>query len=146
MLVELEAKFNQLITPVDGVTEGIPDIKKIVFDDLSAINADSQDDYPLALIKPPVSSSKQDDRALQYSFCDMDVFMFAEQLTNESDPWTATYDKAFKLMRKMLQGLFTSQPKYVLVGECKITPGHMQHNGKLIACRAQFKLRIFNEC
>lgn len=136
--------LTDLKTKVAGLIVNIPGIKQFVFDDLSAVNGDSQQDYPLLLLKPPVADIA--DRIMEYSVCDIDMFVFTPELSDDLSHWTNDYDACHSLMIELLRQLFQCEPSYILVGSVKITPGHMQHNAKLIGARAQFKLRIYNGC
>ncbi len=136
--------LTDLKDKIEELRLNIPEIKKFVFDDLSAVNSDSQAEYQLLLLKPPTQDN--DNSLLEYGVCDVDMFVFAPELSDEVQDWTRQYDECHSSMVKLLRALFACQPNYVLVGGTKITPGHMQHNAKLIGARAQFKLRVYNGC
>lgn len=138
--------LTPLKTKFEALRESTPGIVKLVFDDLSTINSDSSNVYPLMLLKPPVAESNKDDRDLQYSFLEIDCFIFKPLMSDDVNHWTVLFDECNDLMTTFLRQLFASQPHYVLNGAVKITPGHYQHNANLVGCRAQFKLRVHNGC
>ena len=136
--------LTDLKNTFQGIVDDIEGIKYFIFDDLSKVNADSKKDFPLLLVKPP--SSESDTDILEYSFMDVDMFMFAPELSDDTMDWTEQYDECHALMLLTLRTLFAMQPTYQLVGKVKHDVGHMQHNDKLIGSRARFKLRIYNGC
>jgi len=138
------ATLTKLKEKFESINADIPAIKKTVFDDLSQINADSTDVYPLMLIKPPAGDYQS--RELTYKELEMEVFVFEPQASDDPKHWTEQWDELEDLAVKSLRVLFASQPEYVLVGKCKFTPGHYQHNAQLTAVRASFTLRVFNSC
>ena len=139
LLTTLNEDFKAIIIEVGT-------IKQCIFDDLSSINADSQADYPLLLVKPPLEDGLDEDRTFEFTQCNMDLFLFDTHFSDKETEWISTYDDCRELLIESLKKLFAMHPKYVLVGNLKITPGHMEHNANLIAARAQFKLRVYNGC
>ena len=138
------ATLTPLKDKIKSIVDGIESIKLFVYDDLSQVNADSQAIYPLLLLKPPVGEYQED--ILNYKIFDVDMFVFIPEMNDNTDKWTEIADKCEDLMIQVLRELFTSQPDFCLSGKLKTSPGHLQHNAKLVGCRAQFKLRVFNPC
>lgn len=138
------ATLTTLSDKLKAITALYPaDIKQTVFDDLSKVNGDLAE-FPLILIKPPVGDYS--DRDMNYKILNMDMFAFELELDASYEHWTKTWDKCEDVLVKVLRDLFADTPNYVLVGNVIFTPGHLQHNAKLIGARAQFKLRVFNPC
>ena len=136
ILLTIENKLKDAVETVIG-------IKKYVFDDLSTINADSTDEYPLLLFKPP--TSKSPDRTLEYEIMNMDLFVFDTNMSDDIHKWTEVYDVCHNLLHDVLKELF-ADTTFVLTGEVTYSLGRMQHNANLVGARAQFQLRVYYGC
>lgn len=137
-LIDLKNKIKSYVTLIEP-------IKQFIMDDLSAINSNSQNEYPVLIMKPPQSIFQ--DRIMEYQTYDMDMFLFQPELSDDLDHWTEKWDECQDLLRSVLKLLFADNPGYVLVdNNIQIGIGHFQHNDKLIGARAQFKLRVYYGC
>lgn len=133
-----------LMEKIKSVQATIDPIKRFVFDDLSQINNDSQNEYPLLLVKPPQSTF---DSIMEYQIYDVEMYVFDVELSNDVDHWTKKWDACQDHLRRVVQGILADRPSYVLVDNTvSIQLAHMQHNDKLIGAKASFKLRVYYGC
>lgn len=138
------ATLIPLMDKIKDIKESLyPDLR-YVFDDLSAINASSANDYPCILVKPPQSVF---DRQMEYQIYSMDMFVFNVENSDDVKHWTEKWDECQDILVAIIKNLFTNTSTHVLVGEnVKVSLGHYQNNDKLIGARAEFNLRVYYGC
>jgi len=134
----IKNKIQELVNATEG------QIKTVIFDDLSQVNAKSKTEYPLLLLKPTNMEAK--DRSLEYFSGDIDLFLFTPELVKDEKHWTEKWDELEKILVPLLRSWLADVPTYVLESTVKVSCGHFQHNAALIGIRAQFKLRLFYGC
>lgn len=136
--------LTSLKTKLKESFEAVTELKMFLFDDVSQINADSQNEYPFLLVKPPISTF---DSKLDYQVFQMDMFVFDIELTSDEEIWTVKWNDCQNYLIAVIKDILADHPNYILVGDnINVSYGHYQHNDKLIGARAQFNLRAFYGC
>ena len=142
-LTDIKNKFNTSRISVGGIPQ-------YIFDNLSEINSDKQQDYPALLLKPPVSNYAAKDKSVKD--WQIDFFLFDLWLPNGETElrtleqvWEALEDKGMAIIADIL----SDRPTYGMVNmdtEPKITLGYPFHNDRLVGVRFQFTLRAWYAC
>lgn len=139
------ATLITLSNKIKSAFDEYPAIKKYIFDDLNAINTDSQSEYPLLLCKPP--QSVFDNNTLDYQYYNMELYVFDVENSDDWQHWTEKWDVCMDHLRNVIKKVLEDTQNYILVGNnVSIELGHFQHNDKLIGAKATFRLRMYYGC
>lgn len=118
---------------------------EMVFDFLSRINEDLNKDYPVALLKPPLSNTPEING--EYKNYQMELFGFDIYKKDDerelSEVWAAIEEALDLAIRDLTE---TNRPEIIRLGEIRWEYGHPQHNDALVGVKAMFELRVFKGC
>src|SRR3990167_2936234 len=144
------AKLTNIVKLFDDSRLVVAGLKSFVFDDMSAMNADREKDFPALLLKPPASSNASADMSMK----DWKIDIFAFDIWNPNkdsetrklqDVWQALED----LLRSVVKEVTKDRKQYGLVNPEKdpeFSYGYPMHNDKLVGVRCQFTFRAWFEC
>ncbi len=148
------ATLKDLSDQVEIAALAQDEVKKYIFDDLSAINAEREkDEWMMVLLKPPVAPTIPRARQeLEYTHYPLDMFLFDDLDEREKQDentllqaWSdqkVIGDRIISALRKLgnvYQLLDSATSPAVPI---TVTFGHFEHNNQLIAVRYQFMMRV----